>query len=261
MRGFGVILTDKEKKHMAYYNNNVKTFGGMFHIDSNNKEIITKSFGARELSDRIYRPLVYTQQLPESSYVTPQKSYIRTVDDLKKYYSKKYNYNSEDFGFDLFKFKTITNSGSVMPYQQWLQRAYLEMRNLGNLPDHKQEQKPLTTLSSGAKDQTDTKENVTKKSNKSAVAHPMPQKKSKVAKQILPDIIPVSAVVSKKIKKSSISSMEEDEPLPYKSKVEELEELEDESDKDEKLLAVKSQNQKTKKYNKSDSEEEVIYEH
>lgn len=202
MRGFGVLLTDKERKHMAYYNNNVKTFGGMFHIESNNKEAIRKSFGPRELSDKIYRPLVYTQQLPESSYVTPQLNYIKTVDDLKKYYQKKYGYNSEEFGFDLFKFKTITNSGSVMPYQRWIPRAYLEMKSLGNLPDHKQEKKPVSSASTTEKVQKIEKKATDEKvvKNKSA---------KKVAKPL--KIVPLNTIASEKSKKGSKKELSDDE--------------------------------------------------
>ena len=131
MRGYGVLLTEQEKKHMSYYNNNVKTFGGMFNIN--------KSFGPRELSDKIYHPLVYTQGLTEDIYVTPSVNYIKTTDDLKKYYIKKYNYQTENFGFDLFKFKTINDNGSIMPYSSWIPKAYMEMKTLLNFPTNKQQ--------------------------------------------------------------------------------------------------------------------------
>jgi hypothetical protein len=131
MRGFGVILTDHEKKHMAYYNNNIKTFGGMFHVPSNDKTAIQKMFGAKELDDQIYRPLCHIDGLPQDTYNNYPTRYIKNMSDLKKYYADKYKYNAEIFGFDLFKFTSIRRNGFVAQYQPWVSKAYLDISSQG----------------------------------------------------------------------------------------------------------------------------------
>jgi hypothetical protein len=130
MRGFCTLITDQEKKHKVYYNTNVKTFGGMFHIASNTKEEINKAFGPRELSDKIYQPLVYINGLSKDIYTSPNVKYVKTMEDLKRIYADKYQYQCDNFGFDLFKFKTVTDLGSVMPYASWVQKAYIDMKSM-----------------------------------------------------------------------------------------------------------------------------------
>lgn len=125
MRGYGILLSDQEKKHMAYYNNKVKeSFGGMFHVAGTNKEDINRMFGPRELSDKIYRPLVYTQKYPEDTYGNPTLSYIKTVADLKRFYKTKYGYDENIFGFNLFVIKTINEGGSINPLKPWVSKEY-----------------------------------------------------------------------------------------------------------------------------------------
>lgn len=134
MRGFGVLLTENEKKHMTYYNSHIKTFGGMFHIDGENKDDVLKMFTPKEINDKLYHPLVYTMGLSEDNYNKPTHTYIKTMSDLKEYYKTKYNYNSDEFGFDLFKFKTINEYGSITPLPTWLSKAYMDMKNIQETP-------------------------------------------------------------------------------------------------------------------------------
>lgn len=119
MRGFGVLLSDNEKKHMLTYNLNVNTFGGMFHIKEGEQ-----LFGAKELTDKIYKPQIYNNNVPVDTYKTPDVKYIKTMEDLVRYYQKKYKYHPQSFGIDLYKFKQISDNGSVNPYQSWLPKAY-----------------------------------------------------------------------------------------------------------------------------------------
>lgn len=130
MRGFGILLSDQERKHMAYYNNHIQSFGGMFHVSGTDKDDINKMFGAKELSYRIYRPLIYTQKLLEDTYSNPQISYIKTLADLKKYYKTKYNYDENTFGFNLFTIKTINDNGSINPLKSWISKEYYMQANL-----------------------------------------------------------------------------------------------------------------------------------
>lgn len=124
MRGFGILLSDQERKHMAFYNNHVKTFGGMFHVPGTDKAEISKMFGPKEITDKIYKPLVYTQGLSEDIYLKPNYSYLRTVADLKRYYKTKYNYDESVYGFSLFTIKTINDNGSIIPLKDWIANEY-----------------------------------------------------------------------------------------------------------------------------------------
>lgn len=125
MRCFGSLLSDNEKKHMAYYNNNVKeSFGGLFHVAGNDKNEINKMFGPRVLTDKIFKPLVYTQNLPPSTYHNPNVMYITTLDELKQYYKYKYGYDENIFGFNLFTIKTINDNGSLNPLKTWVANEY-----------------------------------------------------------------------------------------------------------------------------------------
>jgi hypothetical protein len=110
---------------MAYYNNHIKTFGGMFHVGGNPDQI-KKMFGAKDLNDKLFHPLVYTQGLPEDAYAKVDVKYLKTLDDLKTVYRVKFGYDVSNFGFDLFKLRTIDEEGYVMPYHSWVPKAYYD---------------------------------------------------------------------------------------------------------------------------------------
>ena len=134
MRGFGILLSEKEKEHMCYYNSNVQSSGGMFFVGSKDEEEIKKMFGPRELTDKIYRPLIYTQNLPPDNYLNPDIKYIKSLSDLKKNYKNKYNYDDEQYGFNLFSIKTVNNHGSINPYKSWVSKEYFVQKNSFDKP-------------------------------------------------------------------------------------------------------------------------------
>lgn len=139
MRGFSLIFNASELKDMAYYNNNVKTHGGMFYVASTDKAEIAKTFGPREISDKIYKPLVYEQGASEDMYQKPNFTYFKTTADIKRYYKTRYGYDENTFGFSLFTIKTILDNGSVFPYKNWVSREYLNNVTLdgnGRLPSY-----------------------------------------------------------------------------------------------------------------------------
>lgn len=127
MRGFGTLLSENEKKHMIYYNNNVKTFGGMFHLPSTTKEDINKMFSPKDINDKLFHPLVFTNELSDDVYNNPPVNYIKTMQELKNYYKKKYGYDCDKYKFDIFKFTTINDTGYINPYVPWVSKAYYEM--------------------------------------------------------------------------------------------------------------------------------------
>lgn len=126
MRGFGTLLSPQELQHMIKFNHEVKDCGGMFNISELKECEILKSTSPQELTSKIYRPAIYIDGFPEDVYNVPHVTYIKQSSQLYEYYSKKYNYNNINFGFDVFTFKTITDIGNIMPYQNWLSTAYIE---------------------------------------------------------------------------------------------------------------------------------------
>lgn len=111
MRGFGTLLSRDEIQHMIYYNNNVD---GIFHILSNSAIDIKKSMGPK------------TDMLLNYSATTCGT--IRCLNDLRGYYYLKYYYASESHGIDIFKFKSINDGGSIIPYDMynWMPNAYIK---------------------------------------------------------------------------------------------------------------------------------------
>ena len=127
MRGFGTLLNNVELDHTEKYNTTVTTFGGMFYYPPEESKLM---FGPKELNNKIFSPLVYTQGLPDNAYDNPDVMYIKSLDDLKNYYKTKYGYDSTTSKLDMFKFKTILPNGSVSEYYNWLPIAYKDMMEM-----------------------------------------------------------------------------------------------------------------------------------
>jgi hypothetical protein len=73
-RGFGIILNDYEKLHMAYYNsvkdkNDVNSkWIEMYKVNLKNKKSIEEIFGVKKSSDDIFKPSKYFMGLPEDCF-------------------------------------------------------------------------------------------------------------------------------------------------------------------------------------------------
>jgi hypothetical protein len=120
-------LADDEKKHMAYYNNHVTTFGKMFHVGTTDQ--IKNMFGPKEITDSIFKPFVALKGFPDEIYQSPKLEYVKSIEDVKKIYKDDYGYDPDEFGFNLFKYKTINDDGSIMPYKAWLSNEYYDKVN------------------------------------------------------------------------------------------------------------------------------------
>ena len=74
-RGFGIILNDYEKLHMAYYNSvknknsdsNLKWIE-MYKVNLKNKNSIHNIFGVKKSSDDIFKPSKFFLGLPEDCF-------------------------------------------------------------------------------------------------------------------------------------------------------------------------------------------------
>lgn len=117
MRGFGILLNKTELEHMSSYNSQLPTCCELFNIMDNSPKEIEKIFGPKELTDNIYK----------NSNVITNVNYIKTLDDLKKYYLTISHYDSNKFDVDMFDFKIIANNGNVEPYLYWISKIYYDM--------------------------------------------------------------------------------------------------------------------------------------
>lgn len=120
MRGFSIILTEKEKKYMQYFNSHNKKIGEMFYHSSNSNENL---FNAKELTDDIFKPLTFTKGYPIDTYNKVDVKYIKNIDDIKRIYK----YNSEGQVLNMFNLKYISDSGYIIPYQSWITKAYYNL--------------------------------------------------------------------------------------------------------------------------------------
>jgi hypothetical protein len=119
MRGYSMILNDKEKQHMIYYCESVNKWNGMFAVNTKNKESIMSFFGVKKLTDEIFKPAKYLSGFPDDSYAKIDLPYVLTVDDLKNWYNDRYPVLSKS-GINLMDFKTISSDGYVNPLKTWV---------------------------------------------------------------------------------------------------------------------------------------------
>lgn len=123
-RGYGAIFNRTELKHMAYYNSEIDEDSGMYHIPDKNKESLNNMFKPREISDKIYKPLVYKKGLADNTYLNPKLDYIKSESDLREAYKKESGIDMSDSVIDMFKFKAVTAKGNIHPLQKWVIEAY-----------------------------------------------------------------------------------------------------------------------------------------
>ena len=123
-RGYGAIFNKKELKHMAYYNSEVDEDNGMYHIPDKNKDSIKHLFSPKEISDKIFKPLVFKKGIAENTYLNPDLKYIKTESDLRDAYKSELGYDATECVVDMFKFKAVTDKGNVQPLQKWIIDAY-----------------------------------------------------------------------------------------------------------------------------------------
>ncbi len=126
MRGYSVILNTNEKKSVYMYNKNVDNCNGMFKVDESNKN---KFFGPRSLNDNIFKPGVYKLGLPQNIYKPSEHRYIKSVQELKNYYSQNYGYNFDKASINIFDFTTISSKGNMEPLQIWVADAFFDFVN------------------------------------------------------------------------------------------------------------------------------------
>ena len=126
-RGFGSIFNKKELEHIAYYNKNIDENGGMYSIK--NKDSLESLTAPKVISDKIFKPSVYTNGAPEKTYVNPDYKYIKNKADLYTAYANDPDvFTPEEASpVDMFNFTAVSSDGSIYPIQPWLEDAYLKL--------------------------------------------------------------------------------------------------------------------------------------
>jgi hypothetical protein len=124
-RGFGTILNENERYHMAYYCSNIDVNNGYYKTDIKNKENIDKLFGPKSLNDEIYKIGKIKYGAPDEFFQTSNKEYVENTNDVQKWFDNKCPNLSQNIGIDLLKFKFIDEQGNITPYKSWLSDALI----------------------------------------------------------------------------------------------------------------------------------------
>jgi len=122
MRGFGILLNDDEKQHMAYYNGSLNNkWNNMFNVNLKNKDSISKFFGPQNINSNIFKPLVFLKSFPKDIYnnVPTTRTFGDNV-DLADYLRTKKSYDSSSSLVNTLKLKTINEDGKVEPLKKWV---------------------------------------------------------------------------------------------------------------------------------------------
>jgi hypothetical protein len=126
-RGYGIILNDREKQHMAYYNANLTTnMKQMYNINIRNKESIANFFGSQNINSNIFKPLVYSKDMPANNYNTnnikPIRMFVGNSDVMDYMRFKKKCYNPLG-AIDSMKLRSINYNGKIEPVKKWAIQA------------------------------------------------------------------------------------------------------------------------------------------
>ena len=121
-RGFGIILNDFEKTHMAYYNsvkNTNNKWSNVYNINIKNKKSVETLFGTRNINNDIFKPLKILQGLPSDCY---QEVNHEECDNFLKAFGGLNIPKLEWF----LNYKAINNNGNVDPVDRNLIKVVYE---------------------------------------------------------------------------------------------------------------------------------------
>jgi hypothetical protein len=113
-RGYGILTNNSESENIFKYNTS--------RLCSD----IRHSF---DVTSILASPLYTLKNLKYSITYNDNIAYISDLDKLVEWYKTKYQYDTNEFGFDLFRFTTISNEGTIKPYQNWIQQIYYDIVN------------------------------------------------------------------------------------------------------------------------------------
>lgn len=124
-RGFGIILNDSEKMHMAYYNGvkeaddkNENKWCDMYNVNIKDKASIKGIFGSKDINDKIFKLSKYFEGMPDDCFKTVDHEYYTNAKDA---FSKLYTKETEE----LYNYKCITQNGFINPLKRhFIKLAY-----------------------------------------------------------------------------------------------------------------------------------------
>ncbi len=122
MRGFGILLNDDEKQHMAYYNGSLNNkWNNMFNVNLKNKDSISKLFGPQNINSNIFKPLVFLKNFPKDIYnVVNNSRTFNDMNDLTDFLRSKKSYDYTSSLVNTTKLKTISEEGKLIPLKKWV---------------------------------------------------------------------------------------------------------------------------------------------
>jgi hypothetical protein len=126
-RGFGIILNDTERIHMAYYNGIKKKdeenkWYDMYNININNKTSINSIFGTKKVNDNIFKPSKYFEGMPDDCFKYVEHQYFTTSQEA---FASMYPNNLSD----LYKYTCINLKGQVAPLNRDIIKIGYEIIN------------------------------------------------------------------------------------------------------------------------------------
>ena len=126
-RGFGIILNDSERIHMAYYNS-IKPEGGtniwcdMYNVNIKNKQSIKNMFGPKNINDMIFKPSKFFEGIPDDCFKKVEhQHFLNTKEAFASMYPSEVS--------DLYKYKSITDKGFVNPLNRDVIKSGYELIN------------------------------------------------------------------------------------------------------------------------------------
>jgi hypothetical protein len=128
-RGFGIILNDCEKIHMAYYNG-VKQIGvenkwcEMYNININNKASIKSMFGAKKITDNIFKLSKYFEGMPDDCFKNVEHTHFANTQEA---FASMFPHELSD----LYNYKSINSKGRVSPLNRdVIKNGYNRINNI-----------------------------------------------------------------------------------------------------------------------------------
>ncbi|VBB17985.1 hypothetical protein YASMINEVIRUS_448 [Yasminevirus sp. GU-2018] len=124
MRGYSVILNTNEKKSILMYNRHIDTTNGQFKTTADSQE-----FGPKSLNDKIFKPCVYKEGLPQEIYAVSNHKYINNVAELRSLYEKETGINLSNAPINVLDFTSVSRTGNIAPLQLWVAQAFYDHVN------------------------------------------------------------------------------------------------------------------------------------
>lgn len=127
-RGFGIILTAKEKEDAVKYDNEVPAWK-FFGVKTSMRSTIDALFRPKDITSEIFKKLKHEMGIPDDSYNHVDMTYVNTSKDVAEWYKVHTGYNGVDKLINVLDLKAINPNGSVNPLNHWVFDAVYQTMN------------------------------------------------------------------------------------------------------------------------------------